>query len=110
MELLIRYCAYTSARWHQSGQKILLTGTVFEPDGKTPAANSLIYYYYTDTDGKYKHREDVKRSLPLNGMGHTDGYLRGWVKPDRNGRYSIYTVRPGSYPAPNVHAKPAKPG
>ena len=89
----------TSAGWHQKGQKILLTGTVFKSDGKTPASNILIYYYHTDTGGEYKHKEDVERSLPLNSMGLTHGYLRGWVKTDRNGKYSIYTIRPGTYPS-----------
>lgn len=88
----------TSPGWNQRGQKILLTGKVYFQDGKTPAPNVLIYYYHTNIDGKYLHMENVKRSLPPNSKGQTHGYLRGWVKTDSEGNYSIYTVRPGAYP------------
>ena len=44
----------TSAGWYEEkGQRLLLTGTVFEPGGKTPAPNIIIYYWHTDTDGYY---------------------------------------------------------
>lgn len=32
------------------------------------------------------------------------GYIRGWVKSDANGQYSIYTVRPAPYPGRNFEA------
>ena len=89
----------TSSGWNQNGQKILLTGTVYENDGRTPASNILIYYYQTDINGKYQHKENEKNSLPPNKLGQTHGYIRGWVKTDRIGKYSIYTVRPGTYPS-----------
>ena len=94
----------TSAGWIQEGQKILLTGTVYQMDGQTPAADIIIYYYHTDIGGEYIHKKEVKRSLPLNSMGLTHGYIRGWVKTDKNGTYAIYTVRPGTYPS---RAEPA---
>jgi protocatechuate 3,4-dioxygenase beta subunit len=89
----------TSEGWQQKGQKILITGIVYKSNGKIPAPNTLIYYYHTDTKGKYKHIEEVERSLPPNSMGLTHGHLRGWVKTDENGKYSIYTIRPGTYPS-----------
>ena len=88
----------TSAGWHQQGQKILLTGTVYYADGRTPAPDVLLYYYHTNTAGRYLHRPEEKRSMPPNDQGQTHGYIRGWVKTDRQGRYAIYTVRPGTYP------------
>ena len=36
----------TSAGWKLNGQKILLTGIVYQIDGKTPAPDVLLYYYY----------------------------------------------------------------
>ena len=89
----------TSPGWTLDGQKILLSGTVFQNDGKTPASNVLIYYYQTDLQGKYLHKEEEKRSMPLNRHGQTHGYIRGWVKTDAEGRYSIRTIRPGVYPS-----------
>lgn len=88
----------TSPGWDLNGQKILITGTVYEMDGKTPAPNILIYYYQTDINGKYLHQSGEKRSMPPNDLGQTHGYIRGWMKTDKDGKYYLYTVRPGSYP------------
>lgn len=94
----------TSSGWNQNGQKLLLTGIVYQIDGKTPAPNVLLYYYHTNTDGKYVHKPEEKRSMPPNKLGQTHGYIRGWVKTDSLGRYFIYTVRPGVYPTQDAPA------
>ncbi len=88
----------TSSGWKQKGQKILLTGIVYQQDGKTPAPHVLIYYYHTNTAGKYLHIPEEKRSMAPNALGQTHGYIRGWVKTNAAGEYFIYTVRPGTYP------------
>jgi len=90
--------ADTSPAWHGKGQRMLLTGTVYKPDGKTPAAGVLLYYYHTNTEGRYMHDPQQKRSMAPNNLGQTHGYIRGWVRTDAAGRYFIYTVRPGTYP------------
>ena len=89
----------TSPGWKQDGQKILVTGTVYQRDGKTPAPGVIIYYYHTNTAGKYLHKPEEKRSMPPNEQGQTHGYIRGWMKTDANGKYALYTVRPGTYPS-----------
>lgn len=98
----------TSPGWKQNGQKLLLTGTVFRNDGKTPAPNVIIYYYQTNTEGRYLHKPGEERSMAPNELGQTHGYIRGWVKSDSSGKYYIYTVRPGAYPSrdfpAHVHA------
>ncbi len=88
----------TSPGWKQNGQKILLTGTVLLPDGRTPATNVLLYYYHTNTEGRYRTDPDEARNMPPNELGQTHGYIRGWVRTDSTGTYRIYTVRPGIYP------------
>lgn len=88
----------TSPAWNLNGQKILVAGVVYQIDGKTPAADVLLYYYQTDTEGKYLHKANESRSMPPNELGQTHGYIRGWVKTDKEGKYYIYTVRPGAYP------------
>ncbi len=88
----------TSSGWTLTGQKLLLTGIVYLPDGITPATDVLVYYYQTNTEGRYIHKPEEKRSMVPNNLGQTHGYIRGWVKTDSNGKYSIYTVRPGPYP------------
>jgi len=82
----------TSAGWTEKGQKLLITGTVYKLGGKIPAPNVIIYYWQTDNNGYYS---------PKNGMDERakrHGHIRGWVKSDENGKYSIYTIRPAPYP------------
>ena len=104
----------TSPGWTQQGQKILLTGIIYQNDGKTPASDVLMYYYHTNTDGRYVHKTEERRSMPPNTLGQTHGYIRGWVKTDTTGRYSIYTVRPAAYPTyeepEHIHVTIKEPG
>ncbi len=88
----------TSLGWNQNGQKLLLTGTVYKIDGKTPAADVVLYYYHTNTEGRYIHLKEESISMPPNQKGQTHGYIRGWVKTNSEGKYYIFTVRPGIYP------------
>jgi len=93
----------TSAGWTQDGQKLLITGTIFKLDGKTPAPNVILYYYHTDVNGYYANKEVLDQRVARH------GYIRGWVKSDNNGKYSIYTVRPEPYPNEDMpaHIHPA---
>jgi protocatechuate 3,4-dioxygenase, beta subunit len=83
----------TSAGWFEKGQKLLVTGKVYKVDGITPANGVVIYYWQTDNEGFYAPVE----GMPSKARRH--GHIRGWVKTDEAGRYSIYTVRPAPYPA-----------
>lgn len=82
----------TSAGWTENGQKLLVTGTVYKSDGRTPAPNVIIYYWQTDNDGLYSPRQG------MNEKARHHGHIRGWVQTDKSGKYSIYTVRPAPYP------------
>lgn len=74
------------------GTRIKLTGIIYQPDGKTPASDVILYIYHTDTSGIYPTRGDE------TGWARRHGYIRGWIKTDRDGRYTFYTRRPGQYP------------
>ena len=88
----------TSEGWKEQGEKLLVRGTVYRPDGTTPAPGVIIYYYHTDRHGYYSPRDGMdERAKP-------HGYLRGWVKSDADGRYAIYTLRPAPYPNENAPA------
>jgi len=39
----------TSVAWNEKGQKLLVHGTVYKLDGKTPALNVILYYWHTDS-------------------------------------------------------------
>lgn len=88
----------TSPGYKQHGQKILLTGTVYATDGKTPVPDVILYYYHTNSEGVYATKESEQRNMPKNKLGQTHGYIRGWLKTDKHGKYSIYTVKPETYP------------
>lgn len=88
----------TSAGWYEKGQKLLLTGIVYQRDGKTPAPNVIIYYWQTDATGYYSPREG------MDARGRRHGHLRGWMQTDEQGRYALYTVRPAPYPNDNIPA------
>lgn len=70
------------------GEKMIISGTVFQKDGKTPAPNILIYAYHTDLEGFY-------------GRGNGEpphGKYRGWMLTDKNGKYEFRTIKPAPYP------------
>jgi len=88
----------TSAGWAEKGQKLLVTGTVFKLGGKTPAPNVVIYYWQTDNNGYYSPKQGLHEKAKRH------GHIRGWVKTDENGKYSINTIKPAPYPHENIPA------
>lgn len=70
------------------GEKMLISGTVFQTDGKTPAPNVLIYIYHTDIEGFYGRKSGE----------HKHGRYRGWMLTDAKGRYEFETIKPAPYP------------
>jgi protocatechuate 3,4-dioxygenase, beta subunit len=85
----------TSAGWNEPGQKLMVSGTVYKLDGKTPAAGVIVYYWQTDNNGLYSPSAAMDK-----GAGR-HGHIRGWVKTGADGKYSIYTIKPVSYPNSN---------
>lgn len=71
---------------------LTIVGTVYQQDGKTPAAGIIIYAYHTNPAGIYEPRGDQ------TGWAKQHGYLRGWVQTDSSGQYTFVTSRPGPYP------------
>ena len=86
----------TSIGWEEGKQKLVLTGKVFQLDGKTPASNITIYYWHTDDKGLYSSNNETPKQAKEHGK------LRGWVKSDTNGNYTIRTSRPAAYPNDNI--------
>ncbi|MBK8505736.1 MAG: intradiol ring-cleavage dioxygenase [Saprospiraceae bacterium] len=88
----------TSLGWKQVGQKLLLTGTAYQIDGKTPAPNVIIYYEHA---GKTTNKNDL--SSHNNRQIH--GSVRGWVQTANDGKFFIYTTRPEHGPTPGDPAE-----
>ncbi len=69
------------------GEPMIISGTVYKPDGKTVAPDTLIYFYHTDKYGIYGRSGQ-----------HKHGRFRGWMLTDARGRYEFASIRPASYP------------
>ena len=76
-----------------TAEKLKLTGTVYETDGKTPAEGVVLYIYHTNEAGIYPTRGDEEN------WAKRHGYLRGWIKTGNDGQYTFYTSKPGTYPS-----------
>ncbi len=71
----------------EDGEPMIISGTAYKTDGKTPAPNVLIYFYHTDKFGIYGRSGQ-----------HQHGRFRGWMLTDDRGRYEFSSIRPASYP------------
>ncbi|HTH54511.1 MAG TPA: hypothetical protein VL728_00610 [Cyclobacteriaceae bacterium] len=76
---------------NEPGERMIIKGTIFKKDGKTPAPNVILYVYHTDNKGLYSRSPNQTQAL-------RHGHLRGWMKSDDRGRYEFRTIRPASYP------------
>ena len=76
---------------NEPGEKLIVTGTVYQIDGVTPAPGVTLYVYHTNAEGVYPKRGDE------TGNGRHHGYLRGWMRTDMEGRYRFETIRPAAY-------------
>lgn len=77
----------------EDGMKIKIEGTVYQPDGRTPAKGVVLYVYHTDQTGEYPTSGDE------TGWARRHGYIRGWMKTEKDGHYEFYTLKPGIYPS-----------
>lgn len=74
------------------GPKLLVSGTIFQKDGISPASDVILYVYHTNRKGIYETRGNE------TGWGRYHGIYRGWLKTGKDGCYQFYTFRPAAYP------------
>ena len=96
----------TLPNFNRPGPKLKVTGRIFQCDGHTPAANVILYIYHTNQAGLYARKGNEQ------GWGKRHGELRGWIKTDAGGRYTFFTLQPGTYPSrsepAHIHATVAE--
>jgi catechol 1,2-dioxygenase len=83
------------ARDEEPGQRLMLTGTVYSSDCRTPLPKTLIEIWQADAKGFYDKKRPgdfMEPPMPFN--------LRGMLLTDERGRYEIETIVPGAYPIP----------
>ncbi|MGQ0829820.1 MAG: dioxygenase family protein [Bacteroidota bacterium] len=78
--------------------KLIISGTIFRSDGKTPYPDVIMYTYHTDEKGYYSKKGNE------TGFQKWHGHLHGWCKTDENGHYEIHSVRPAPYPGNTMPA------
>ncbi|MGB8191301.1 MAG: hypothetical protein WCF67_05240 [Chitinophagaceae bacterium] len=78
--------------FNEAGPKMVISGIIYQQDGRTPAPGVVLYIYHTDQKGNYSTKGNEK------GWGLRHGYIRGWMKTNEKGEYKFYTLRPASYP------------
>lgn len=79
--------------FNKAGLKLKITGTVYKNNGITPAEGVILYIYHTNQEGIYPTLGNEE------GWAKRHGYIRGWIKTDKDGRYTFYTLKPGIYPS-----------
>ncbi len=84
----------TIAGLGEPGERLVLSGRVFKPDGRTPAPNVIVYAYQTNAAGIYPPANDAPSAY-----GRRHGMLRGWTRTNAHGEYRFNTIRPGTYPS-----------
>lgn len=70
----------------EPGRPLVIRGRVVLGDGVTPAPETIVFAYQTDSRGVYHPR------------GNPHYRLRGWARTDRQGRFEFRTIRPAAYP------------
>jgi len=78
----------------EPGERLIVTGQVFAPDGKTPLAGASVYVYHTDAKGLYTPETNDNRNPRL----------RGYMRTDAQGRYEFSTIKPAPYPNNRIAA------
>lgn len=67
-------------------EKVMITGTIYQADGVTPAKDIILYIYQPDENGHYC----LKRDSDKNYVHH-----KAAIKTDADGKYTFYTFIPG---------------
>lgn len=78
----------------EPGDRLILTGTVFSSDCRTPLPNALVEVWQANDRGIYD------TSKPGNFTETGAFHLRGMLLTNEKGQYEIETVVPGRYPIP----------
>jgi catechol 1,2-dioxygenase len=78
----------------EAGDRLVLTGTVFGSDCRTPLPGALIEVWQANNAGLY----DTNK--PGNFTELTTFHLRGMLETNERGQYEIETIVPGRYPIP----------
>lgn len=104
----------TKAPWNISmvsatepGEPLIISGTIYAPDGHTPLEGMGLWVYHTDATGHYS-------PLSESGGDNRNTRLHGLMQTNHEGRYEFRTIKPAPYPGrsnpAHIHAYVSGPG
>jgi protocatechuate 3,4-dioxygenase beta subunit len=73
---------------NEPGEPLIISGTIYSPDGKQPLEGITLYVYQTDATGRYSTSGGDNRNTRIHGVMRTNA----------QGKYEFRTIKPGSYP------------
>lgn len=78
----------------EAGEPLIVSGTVYGPDGVTPLKGVKVYVYHTDINGLYTP----------GGRDNSNPRLKGTMRTNDKGQYEFRTIKPGPYPNGRIPA------
>jgi protocatechuate 3,4-dioxygenase beta subunit len=88
----------------EPGEPLIVSGTIYSPDGRTPLQGITLFVYQTDATGVYT----------TSGGNNRNTRIHGSMVSDAEGRYEFRTIKPASYPSStnpaHIHAYVSGPG
>jgi protocatechuate 3,4-dioxygenase beta subunit len=80
----------------EPGETMIISGTIYLPDGETPAKDAILSVWQTDAKGYYIEGG--------GGAGELHPRIHGRMKTGSDGKYEFQTIKPAQYPS---HTSPA---
>ena len=80
----------------EPGEPLIISGTIYSPDGKKPLEGITLYVYQTDATGVY--------STSGTGGDNRNTRIHGVMRTGADGRYEFRTIKPASYPGTRISA------